>query len=86
MSKSSGVHFRSPDPSMGGMEAFWNVSISFDTSGGLLGASAIHKTGLGSQQNHPKSIFIDFINIFKCKCVFYFILRDLLCISMVSTV
>ena len=34
----------------------------------LYGASGIHKTGLGSQKHHQRSIFIDLANIWKCKC------------------
>ena len=36
---------------------------------GLFGPSGIHKTGLGCQKGHPRSIFIDFTNMCKCKCV-----------------
>ena len=46
MSKASGVHFRTPDPPMGDPEAFRTVWKLIDASGGLYGASDIHKTGL----------------------------------------
>ena len=36
----------------------------------LFWPSGIHKTGLGSQEHHPRSIFNDVVDILKCKCVF----------------
>ena len=58
---------------MGGSGYFdtvYEVLASIDASGSLFGSSGIHYTGLGCQKTHPKQIFIDFTNIWKCKCVF----------------
>ena len=48
--------------------SFFEALASSDASGGSYGASGMHKTGLGSEKHHPRSIFIDFTNIIKVKC------------------
>ena len=60
--------------------AWINVSRS------LLGPSGIGKTGLGYQKNHPRSIFIDFTNMFESVSAYFTWLHDFLFISMLSRV
>ena len=66
----------------GGSEAFWTVYIGWDIkcypARNLFDPSGMHGTGLGSQQFHPRSIFVDFNNILQWMCLFVVILFDII--------
>ena len=70
MSKASRVRFRSLDFTMGVLNYSIRLYISFrfvrknDASGGLFGASGTHRPGLGCQDTHTRSIFIDLLRCF----------------------
>ena len=52
----------------------------------LVWTSGIHKTGLGFEKHLPRSVFIGFTIVCKCKCRFCTNSFDVLCISMIPRV
>ena len=90
MSNASGVHFRSLHSPPWWISRFFGLftwlGTSIEAPRRLFGPSGILKTGLACQNDYPRSLFIDFTNIVKCKYVFCLISNDFLCMSMIPRV